>query len=147
MISEQEILNASILIVDDRQSNVLLLTEMLRSTGYTCIASTSDPYEVYALHRKNHYDLIMLDLVMPDMDGFEVMESLKEIETDGYLPVLVVTAQPDHKLRALAAGAKDFVAKPLDLAEVKIRIHNMLEVRLVYKKQRELHSSARLKRE
>jgi len=75
---------------------------------------------------------------MPVMDGFEVMEGLKEIEKDGYLPVLVVTAQPDHKLRALKAGAKDFVSKPFDLAEVLMRVHNMLEVRLY---ARELESS------
>jgi adenylate cyclase len=68
---------------------------------------------------------------MPGMDGFQVMESLKEIETEGYLPVLVITAQPGHKLRALKAGAKDFVSKPFDLAEVLIRVHNMLEVRLL----------------
>jgi PAS domain S-box-containing protein len=134
MISEQEILNASILIVDDQQSNVLLLEEMLRDVGYACIASTTDPYAVCELHRKNRYDLILLDLQMPGMDGFQVMEGLKEIEADGYLPVLVITAQPDHKLRALAAGAKDFVSKPFDLVEVQTRIHNLLEVRLLYKK-------------
>jgi len=134
MISEQEILNASILIIDDQQYNVLLLGEMLGDVGYACIASTNDPHEVYSLHQKNRYDLILLDLQMPDMDGFQVMEGLKEIETDGYLPVLVITAQPGHKLRALAAGAKDFVSKPFDLVEVRTRIHNLLEVRLLYKK-------------
>jgi PAS domain S-box-containing protein len=134
MISEQEILNASILIVDDQQSNVHLLGEILREVGYTCIASTTDPHEVSALHQKNRYDLILLDLQMPKMDGFQVMDGLHEIETDGYLPVLVITAQPDHKLRALAAGAKDFIAKPFDLVEVQTRIHNMLEVRLLYRK-------------
>jgi PAS domain S-box-containing protein len=134
MISEQEILNASILIVDDQQSNVQLLEEMLHDVGYACIASTTDPYAVSELHRKNRYDLILLDLQMPGMDGFQVMEGLKEIETDGYLPVLVITAQPGHKLRALAEGAKDFISKPFDLVEVKTRIHNMLEVRLLYKK-------------
>jgi PAS domain S-box-containing protein len=134
MKTQQEILNASILIVDDQESNVLLLGDMLRDADYTCIASTRDPYAVSDLHRKNRYDLILLDLQMPGMDGFQVIEGLKEIETDGYLPVLVITAQPDHKLRALAAGAKDFVSKPFDLVEVKTRIHNMLEVRLLYKK-------------
>jgi len=134
MISEQEILNAGILIVDDQQSNVHLLEEMLRDAGYACIASTTDPYAVCELHRKNRYDLILLDLQMPDMDGFQVMEGLKDIETDGYLPVLVITAQPGHKLRALAAGAKDFVSKPFDLLEVRTRIHNLLEVRLLYRK-------------
>ena len=134
MISEQEILNASILIVDDQEANVLLLDHILKGAGYACIASTMDPREVCELHRKNHYDLILLDLLMPGMDGFQVMEGLKEIEPDGYLPVLVITAQPDHKLRALQAGAKDFISKPFDLVEVQTRIHNMLEVRLLYKK-------------
>ena len=134
MISEQDILNARILIVDDQEANVQLLGEMLREADYRCITSTNDPYEVCALHQKDHYDLILLDLQMPGMDGFQVMEGLKEIETDGYLPVLVITAQPGHKLQALAAGAKDFVSKPFDLIEVRTRIHNLLEVRLLYKK-------------
>src|SRR3990167_4037032 len=132
MISEQLILNASILIVDDQQSNVLLLGEMLRDAGYACVASTTDPYAVCDLDRKNRYGLILLDLQMPGMDGFQVMEGLKEIEEDGYLPVLVITAQPDHKLRALQAGAKDFVSKPFDLAELRARVHNILEVRLLH---------------
>jgi PAS domain S-box-containing protein len=134
MISKLEILNASILIVDDQESNVLLLEEMLRDSGYSSISSTSDPYAVCELYRKNRYDLILLDLQMPKMDGFQVMEGLKEIEVNDYLPVLVITAQPSHKLQALAAGAKDFVAKPFDLVEVQTRIHNMLEVRLLHKK-------------
>jgi len=71
---------------------------------------------------------------MPEMDGFAVMESLKTSTTDSYLPVIVITAQPGHKLRALRAGAKDFISKPFDLVEVKTRIYNMLEVRLLYKK-------------
>jgi len=105
---------------------------MLSGAGYTCIASTRDPSEVCSLHRKNRYDLILLDLLMPGMDGFQVMEELKGIEAGGYLPILVITAQPGHKVRALQAGAKDFVSKPFDLVEVKTRIHNMLEVRLLY---------------
>jgi PAS domain S-box-containing protein len=133
MISNAEILNASILIVDDQKANVQLLEQMLGEAGYRRLTSTMDPHAVCALHRINHYDLILLDLQMPDMDGFQVMEGLKEIETNGYVPILVITAQPGHKLRALASGAKDFVAKPFDLVEVKTRIHNMLEVRLLYK--------------
>jgi PAS domain S-box-containing protein len=134
MISKPEILNASILIVDDQAANVQLLGEILQDAGYARVASTTDPYAVCELHHKNRYDLVLLDLQMPGMDGFQVMEGLKEIETDGYLPVLVITAQPEHKLRALAAGAKDFVSKPFDLVEVQTRIHNMLEVRLLYRK-------------
>ena len=127
MISEQEIINASILIVDDQESNVHLLGELLRDVGYACITSTTDPYEVCELHRKNRYDLILLDLQMPGMDGFQVMEGLKEIETGSYLPVLVITAQPGHKLRALQAGAKDFISKPSEVAEVVARVQNMLQ--------------------
>ncbi|MDP3168181.1 MAG: response regulator, partial [Hydrogenophaga sp.] len=134
MISAADILNASILIVDDQDANVLLLERMLSGVGYACIASTMNPHEVCVLHRKNRYDLILLDLQMPGMDGFQVLEGLKAIETDGYLPVLVITAQPAHKQRALEAGAKDFVSKPFDLVEVQTRIHNLLEVRLLYKK-------------
>jgi diguanylate cyclase (GGDEF)-like protein len=133
MISTADILNASILIVDDQEANVQLLEQMLSEAGYRCIASTLDPHAVYALHNANHYDLILLDLQMPGMDGFQVMEGLKDIETDGYIPILVITAQPGHKLRALASGAKDFISKPFDLMEAKTRIHNMLEVRLLYK--------------
>ncbi|MEO8169381.1 MAG: adenylate/guanylate cyclase domain-containing protein [Oxalobacteraceae bacterium] len=139
MISASEILNAKVLIVDDLEANVLLLTSLLRDSGYAAVTATMDPHAVCALHSKNRYDLILLDLKMPGMDGFEVMEGLKEIETDGYLPVLVTTAQPDHKLRALQVGAKDFVSKPFDLAEVLMRVRNMLEVRLLHKES--LHHS------
>ncbi len=134
MLQASEILNASILIVDDQETNVILLERMLRNAGYQRITSTMDPRAVCPLHLAHGYDLILLDLQMPEMDGFEVMEGLKEIETDSYLPVLVITAQPGHKLRALQAGAKDFVSKPFDLVEVQTRIHNMLEVRLLYRK-------------
>ena len=134
MITAADILNASVLIVDDQPSNVLLLEEILREAGYTRVSSTMDPHAVAALHRENHYDLILLDLKMPGMDGFQVMENLKAIETESYIPVLVVTAEPGHKLRALQAGAKDFVSKPFDLTEVKTRIHNMLEVRLLHRR-------------
>ncbi|MDO8310332.1 MAG: response regulator, partial [Sideroxyarcus sp.] len=137
MLSSSAILNASVLIVDDLSANIQLLTRMLVSAGYTSVASTMNPLEVCELHRKNRYDLILLDLQMPGMDGFQVMEGLKKIEPGGYLPVLVITAQPGHKLRALEAGAKDFVSKPFELAEVLARVHNMLEVRLLHK---ELHN-------
>jgi len=134
MLEAAEILHASILIVDDQEANVLLLERMLRNAGYDNITSTMDPRAVCGLHDAHHYDLILLALQMPEMDGFEVMEGLREIETGGYLPVLVTTAQPGHKLRALQAGAKDFVSKPFDLIEVQTRIHNMLEVRLLYRR-------------
>jgi PAS domain S-box-containing protein len=134
MIGAPDILAARILIVDDQKSNVSLLEQLLDDAGYTRVTSTMNSQEVCALHRKNSYDLILLDLQMPGMDGFQVMAALKTNESDGYLPVIVLTAQPGHKLRALQAGAKDFISKPFDLVEVKTRIHNMLEVRLLYKK-------------
>ncbi len=133
MLAESEILNAGILIVDDQESNVTLLEQTLREGGYTRVSSTMNPELVCALHRKHAYDLILLDLQMPGMDGFQVMEALKTNEADDYLPVLVVTAQPGHKLRALQAGARDFISKPFDLFEVRTRIRNMLEVRLLYR--------------
>ena len=132
MISSFDIHSARILIVDDRQANVDLLDRMLRGAGYVSIASTRDPHAVHALHRKNRYDLILLDVEMPGKDGIEVMQSLAELEQGGYLPVLVITARPEHKLRALNAGAKDFISKPLDRAELLTRVYNMLEVRILY---------------
>ena len=133
-VADGEILGARILIVDDQEANVSLLEQMLREAGYTGVASTMDPRNVFALHRKHAYDLILLDLQMPGMDGFQVIEGLKTNVADGYLPVLVITAQPGHKLRALQAGVRDFISKPFDLLEVKTRIRNMLEVRLLYRK-------------
>ena len=133
-VSASDILNARILIVDDLPANVQLLEQLLSEAGYTCVSSTMNPHEVCALHRKNRFDLILLDLKMPGMDGFQVMEGLKTNDADRYLPVIVLTAEPGHKLRALQAGAKDFISKPFDLVEVRTRIRNMLEVRLLYKK-------------
>lgn len=133
MVSRSDILNARILIVDDQEDNVLLLRQLLEDEGYQNIASTNDPFAVCALHRVNKFDLILLDLKMPGKDGFLVMEELNTIEADAYLPVLVITAQPDQKLKALAAGAKDFISKPFDVLEAKTRIYNMLEVRLLYR--------------
>jgi signal transduction histidine kinase len=132
MIGPADILKASILIVDDQEANVSLLDQMLRGAGYVSITSTTNPRAVQELHRQHRYDLILLDLQMPGFDGFQVMENLKEIEADNYLPVLVITAQPNHRLQALKAGARDFVSKPFDLAEVLIRVHNMVEVRLLH---------------
>jgi putative two-component system response regulator len=93
-----------------------------------------NPHNVCALHRKNRYDLILLDLQMPYVNGFEIMKSLREIEMEGYLPVIVITAYPKERLHALKAGANDFISKPIEIAEVLARVHNMLEVRLLHRK-------------
>ena len=133
-LPEDDILNARILIVDDQQANVALMRRLLGEAGYKAVSSTQDPQQVCALHRQHDYDLILLDLQMPAMDGFQLMAALMAGSGDSYLPVIVLTAQPGHKLRALQAGAKDFISKPFDLLEVKTRIHNMLEVRLLYRR-------------
>jgi putative two-component system response regulator len=136
MIAMNDIFEAKLLIVDDQPANVMLLQHILVGSGYKAVSSTTNPLEVCDLQRKEHFDLILLDLNMPQMDGFQVMAALKEEGVDDYLSVLVLTAQPDHKLRALDAGARDFVSKPFDKTEVLTRIRNMLEVRLLHK---ELH--------
>jgi CheY-like chemotaxis protein len=133
MINSADILQANILIVDDEEANVLLLERTLRGAGYISIESTTNSRKVCELYRKNRYDLIILDIRMPGMDGFQVMEGLREIEFDDDLPVLVITAEPGHKQRALQAGAKDFISKPFELVEVLTRVHNMLEARLLHK--------------
>ena len=143
-ITAQDILHARILIVDDQDSNVMLLEEMLKSAGYTNVFSTMDPLSVTRMHRQTPFDLILLDLQMPVMDGFQVMEGLKANAIDDYIPVLVITAQPGHKLRALQSGAKDFVSKPFDMLEVRTRIHNLLEVRLLHQRLANMNQALEL---
>lgn len=133
-ISAQAILDARILIVDDQEVNIALLQEMLQGAGYRDVSTTQNPELVCAMHRATPFDLILLDLQMPVMDGFQVLAGLKATVVNDYVPVLVITAQPGHKLRALQSGAKDFVSKPFDLVEVKTRIHNLIEVRLLYRR-------------
>jgi len=131
MIAELDLLGARILIVDDQDSNIQLLTHMLADAGYRHVSSTTQSHEVCLLYHKYQYDLILLDLQMPGMDGFQVMEALRANVQDPYLPVLVITAQPGHKLRALQAGALDFISKPFDMTEARTRIRNMLQVCLL----------------
>jgi CheY-like chemotaxis protein len=134
MNHEFDIFSARILIVDDQPANVALLEQLLHDTGYKNVSSTMAPQTVCALHEANNYDVILLDLKMPLMDGFDVMAGLEKNSLDAYLPVIVLTAEPGHRLRALQAGARDFISKPFDLVEVKTRIYNMLEVRMLYQK-------------
>jgi diguanylate cyclase (GGDEF)-like protein len=132
----EEIFSSRILIVDDQLANVKLLEYMLADAGYTAVSTTLDSRVVVKLHQEEPFDLILLDLNMPHMNGFEVIEALKGVEQEGYLSVLVVTAEPAHKIRALQAGAKDFVSKPLDQTELLTRVRNMLEIRLLHKSLR-----------
>lgn len=133
MLTDADLLSAAILIVDDQPAHVQMLECLLQAAGYSNVTSTLDPQQVRSMHRTNRYDLILLDLLMPELDGFGVMDGLREDTDEVCLPVIVLTAQPGHKLRALQAGARDFISKPFDIVEVKIRIRHMLEVRLLYK--------------
>jgi len=133
-VTEDAIKAARILIVDDKPINIALLQAFLEYEGYTDVTCTTDPRDVEALYRQHHFDLVLLDIRMPYMDGHEVLARLAEIRNDDYLPVLVLTAQTDAetKIKALAGGAKDFITKPFERSEVVHRIRNMLEVRMLY---------------
>jgi len=137
MIADAEIRAARILLVDDQSPTAALLAQLLEEERYTAVSVTRDPRAVCALHHTNVYDLILIDLQMQGIDGFELIEGLKSTETAPTLPVLVVTAQPEDKMRALESGVRDFISKPIDVIEVKTRIRNMLEVQILYKRLRE----------
>jgi len=133
MISAADILSARILVVDDDIDALRSLEQVLTTAGYNNVHVTTDPRAVVGMHREHDFDAILLDVLMPNMDGFEVMESLKPFERDGYLPVLALTAEPGHRTRALRFGAKDFLRKPFDPEELLLRVRNLVEVRLLYK--------------
>jgi len=127
--------DARILVVDDEEANVALLERLLGMAGYRNVVSTTDPRNVRELLHEFRPDLILLDLLMPHLDGFAVMELLaSEVPVDSYLPVLVLTADAtrETRRRALAGGAKDFLTKPLDVDEVLLRIANMLDIRYLH---------------
>lgn len=121
--------------IDDQIANVRLLTRVLRQEGYTNFITTSDSRQALQLYKEHHPDLILLDLMMPHLDGYAVMEQLRRwILDDTYVPILVLTANitADAKRRALSLGAKDFLLKPFDAIEVLLRIENLLETRMLY---------------
>ena len=134
-----DFLKAKILVVDDEQANIALLEDVLENEGYANFKSTADSRKALDLYKEFHPDLVLLDLNMPYLDGFQVMEQLKEVEKDSYAPILVLTAQSDRntRLRALAAGARDYIEKPFDITEVTQRISNMLEIRLLHNQVRD----------
>jgi putative two-component system response regulator len=135
MLTQRDRFEARILVVDDEEANVRLLERILDMAGYKNVESTTDSRQVLDLHRVFQPDLIMLDLLMPHLDGFAVMDLLRsEVPTDSYLPILVLTADAmsETRRRALAGGAKDFLTKPLDVDEVLLRIANMLDIRFLH---------------
>lgn len=136
MINATDILAARILVVDDDADTASMLEQALLLNGYSAVSMTTDPHAVRDLHRKNDYDLILLDLQMPGMDGFAVMEGLKEFERDGYLPVVALTGEAGHRNQALKLGARDFIPKPVEVDELLLRVRNMVEVRLLYKERK-----------
>ncbi len=144
---DKDILNAKILIVDDEPGNILVLERMLKFSGFKNINSTQNGQEVAELYNSFSPDLILLDLMMPNFDGFDVMKSLKGKMGDDYLPILILTAQPDHptRLRALESGAKDFVNNPFESTEILARIRNMLEVRLLHNQVRDNNKTLEIK--
>jgi len=128
----------TILIVDDEPANIKLLERMLGMEGYTSIISTTDPRQTTSLYQQHHCDLVMLDIRMPHMNGFEVLAELKQLP--GVPPLVVMlTAQisQEYRLRALTDGARDFIGKPFDRAELLARVANMLEMHLLQKQVRE----------
>ncbi len=129
-----EIRGAKILIVDDKPANSLLLEHVLAGAGYNDVTAINDSRNVVDLYKAFRHDLIILDLNMPHIDGFQIIDALKALEPGDYVPILIVTAEPAHKLRALSMGARDFLTKPFDTLEVVTRVGNMLEMRLLYKR-------------
>jgi putative two-component system response regulator len=126
--------SARVLVIDDQPANVKIVEKMLRAEGYGEVSCFTDPREALVSYEQAPYDLVLLDLNMPHMDGFEVMKRLQEIDSQDYAPVLVLTAQVDRdtRIRALESGAKDFLTKPFDVVELINRIRNMLEVRMLH---------------
>lgn len=131
---EHDILAARILIVDSQEAGVNVLERLLTEVGHTAVSSTPDPLQVCALHHRHDFDLILLDLPPPPADGLHVMASLRAGAENGGVLVMVITAQPAQQLRAMQSGARDFISKPFDPLEVQTRIHNMLELRLLYRR-------------
>ncbi|MGH2395522.1 MAG: HD domain-containing phosphohydrolase [bacterium] len=128
--------HAKILIIDDEPANVRLLERLLQQEGFVSLKSATDPRQALPLYTEFQPDLILLDLHMPHLDGFAVMNQLRPRIREGeYLPILVLTADvaTETKLQALSIGAVDFLTKPLDHAEVRLRIRNLLQTRFLYK--------------
>ncbi|MCW8916860.1 MAG: response regulator [Magnetovibrio sp.] len=133
--AQYNILDARILVVDDNLTNVVLLQKLLEAEGYTLVDGITDPREVFPKYEEEPYDLILLDIRMPHMDGYQVMHKMNEIYNGTVPPIMVLTAQTDMdtKLKALGAGAQDFLHKPFDRVEAMTRIRNIIHVHMLHK--------------
>jgi putative two-component system response regulator len=136
---EEALHNALILVVDDEPANVLLLRRMLVNAGYKNILTACNGREAVELCQEKAPALVLLDLMMPERDGFGVLEDLSTLREEFYLPVIVLTADsnPETKRRALSAGARDFLLKPFDHVEVVLRVHSLLQTRYLTLQLRE----------
>ncbi len=135
MVKKEIIQRSRILIVDDQAANVLLLERILQQGGYANFSKTTDPRQVLEFFTVYRPDLILLDLMMPYLDGYSLLTQLRSrIPDNHYLPILVLTADvsPKAKQQALSLGAKDFLTKPLDATEVLLRVYNLLETRWLW---------------
>ena len=139
LVETDVILSSRILVIDDEEANILLLASLLEREGYKDIHTVTDSTEALDRYMAVEPDLVLLDLMMPEVDGFQLLEAFKRHDrADEFRPVLVLTADTNIKTRrrALALGAKDFIAKPFDIVEVALRISNLLETRILYQKLR-----------
>lgn len=136
-IAPDQILSRRILIVDDEEANVLLLRAVLEREGYSDLHGFTDPEAVLQAYVELQPDIVLLDLMMPVVDGFQLLEAFRRHDReDEFRPVLVLTADTttNARRRALSLGANDFVAKPFDVIEVALRISNLLETRILYER-------------
>jgi CheY-like chemotaxis protein len=129
MLQPTEVPGPRILIVDDQPSNVRLLEHTLRRAGYVGVMSTTEPREVTGLHLEHDYDLILLDLQMPVMNGIEVIAQLQQIRAAHPVSILVLSADGTQTAAALTGGADSFLGKPFRLPEVVERVELMLHPR------------------
>lgn len=139
LIGDAEMQSRRILVIDDEEANVLLLRSLLEREGYRDITCLTDPTKAVETFVETSPDLVLLDLMMPEMDGFQLLEAFaRHDRPDEFRPVLVLTADTtlQARRRALALGAKDFVAKPFDVIEIGLRIANLLETRILYERLR-----------
>jgi PAS domain S-box-containing protein len=130
-----ELRGARILVVDDLDSDARLIKAMLEGSGFTSVTTLTDPFAARDLHVANRYDLVVLDVMMPGMDGFAVLEALEAVNPECPVPVIVVTAEPDHMARALEAGARDFIGKPVRMVELLPRVRNALQLGMLLRER------------